>query len=245
MAKQSGIGDRLAVGAFDLSGDIGSLQRIGGGPMAMEVTDITQGGYGRVGGLRTGSIEFTSWFNPSANRAHARFSTLPTADTLVTYGRGATIGSPAASCLAKQIGYDATRGADGQLSFAIAAMSDGFGLEWGRQLTPWLRTDTTATNGASVDHTAATNFGAQFYLHLTAFTGTSVVVKIQDSADNTTFADLAGAAFTSATGPTFERIAVANNVTVRRYLRVVTTGTFTNAVFTVNGVKNEVAGVTF
>jgi hypothetical protein len=140
------------------------------------------------------------------------------------------------------VAYDPARAADGALSFGTSLQSDGFGLEWGRQLTPWLRTDTTATNGASLDHGAATAFGAQFYLHLTAFTGTSVVVKIQDSADNATFADLAGAAFTSATGPTSERIAISNAATVRRYLRVVTTGTFTSAVFTVNGVRNEIAG---
>jgi hypothetical protein len=85
--------------------------------------------------------------------------------------------------------------------------------------------------------------GAQFYLHLTAFTGTSVVVKIEDSADNATFADLAGAAFTSATGATFERIATGASATVRRYLRVITTGTFTSASFVVNAVRNETATV--
>jgi hypothetical protein len=245
MAKQSGLGDRLAVGAFDLGGDIGSLQRIGGGPQALDLTDITQGGYGRVGGLRTGAIEFTSWWNPAAGRSHSLLKTLPYADTLVTYGRGSSLGSPAASCVAKQIGYDGNRGADGSFSLGVATMSNGYGLEWGRQVTPWLRTDTAATNGTGVDFAAATAFGGQFYLHLTAFTGTSVVVKIQDSADNVTFADVAGAAFTSATGPTWERIAIANNATIRRYVRVATTGTFSNAVFTVNCVKNEIAGQVF
>lgn len=245
MAKQSGIGDRLYVGAYDLSGDIGSLQQIQGGPNPLDLTDITQGGFERRGGLRTGGINFTSWFNPSAGRSHARFSTLPRTDVIATYGRGALLGSPAASCVGEQIGYDGTRGQDGSLSFAVAITSNGYGLEWGRQLTAGLRTDTTATNGASLDNGAATTFGGQFYLHLTAFTGTSVVVKIQDSADNVTFADLSGAAFTSATGITSERIAIANNATVRRYLRVATTGTFTNAVFVVNAVRNETANITF
>lgn len=107
-----------------------------------------------------------------------------------------------------------------------------------------MRTDTAATNGTGLDGLASSAFGAQFYLHLTSFTGTSVVVKIQDSADNVTFADLAGAAFTSATGATFERIATASGATVRRYLRVATTGTFSEASFVVNGVRNETA-VTF
>ncbi len=245
MAKQSGLGDRLYVGAYDLSGDIGSLQQIQGGPTALDLTDITQSGYDREGGLRTGSINFTAWFNPSAGRAHPRLASLPTGTTLVTYGRGNALGAPAASCVSRQVGYDGTRGQDGSLALAVATLSDGYGIEWGIQLTAGLRTDTVATNGASVDNGAATTFGAQFYLHLTAFTGTSVVVKIQDSADNTTFADVSGGAFTSATGITTERIALSNAATLRRYVRVATTGTFSNATFVVNGVRNAIAGQVF
>ena len=237
MAKQTGLGDRFWLNGNDLSGDIGSLQRIGGGPNPLDLTDITQSGYDREGGLRTGAIEFTAWFN--RDRSFPVLSALPRTDVIGTYGRGAAIGAPAASCRAVQVNYDGARGQDGSFSFGVSLQSDGYGIEWGQQLTAGLRTDTTATNGASLDGAAASNFGAQFYLHLTAFTGTSVVVKIQDSADNVTFADLTGAAFTSATGATFERIATANNATVRRYLRVVTTGTFTSASFVVNAVRNE------
>ena len=237
MAKQSGLGDRFWLSGNDLSGDIGSLQRIGGGPAPLDLTDITQSGYDREGGLRTGALEFTSWFNP--DRAHPVLGALPRTDVIGTYGRGAAIGAPAASCRAVQVNYDGARGQDGGFSFGVSLQSDGFGIEWGQQLTPGLRTDTTATNGASLDGLASSAFGAQFYLHLTSFTGTSVVVKIQDSADDVSFADLTGAAFASATGATFERIATADGATVRRYLRVVTTGTFTSASFVVNGVRNE------
>lgn len=245
MAKQSGLGDRLLVGGANLSGDIGSIQRVGGGPGVLDVTAIDKSAYERIGGLRTGAIEYTAWFNPSAGQAHQNLKTLPYADVATTYLRGVGIGAPAASCVAKQIGYDPTRAADGSLAIAVATLSNGFGLEWGQQLTPGLRTDTTATNGASLDGLAATAFGAQFYLHVTAFTGTSVTVTVQDSADNATWANLAGAVFTAATGPGWERIAIANNATVRRYLRVITAGTFTNAVFAVNAVRNSIAGQVF
>jgi hypothetical protein len=241
VAKQSGLGDRFWLNGNDLSGDIGSLQRIGGGPATLDLTDITQSAYDREGGMRTGAIEFTSWFNPA--RAHPVLAALPRTDVIGTYGRGAALGAPAASCRAVQVNYDGARGQDGAFSFGVSLQSDGLGLEWGQQLTAGVRTDTTATNGASLDNGAATSFGAQFYLHLTAFTGTSVVVKIQDSADNATFADLSGAAFTSATGATFERIATGASATVRRYLRVVTTGTFTSASFVVNAVRNETVTV--
>lgn len=239
MAKQTGLGDRLYVGGYNLSGDIGSLSRIGGSLATLDLTDITQSGYDRKGGLRTGGLTFNAWFNDAAGRAHPRLSLLPTADVIVTYGRGASLGSPAASCVSKQIGYDGTRGQDGSLSFAAAVESNRYGLEWGIQYTAGERTDTTATNGTAIDGTASTSNGAQFYLHVTGFTGTNVTVTMQDSADNVTFAAISGAAFTAATGVTSERIAVTG--TIRRYVRAVTSGTFTSATFVVNGIRNETA----
>lgn len=246
MPKQSGLGDRLLVDGFDLSGDIGSIQEVGGGPAPLDVTDITQSAFERLGGLRDGRINFTAWFNDAAGRAHPRLSSLPVADVSVTYCRGYGLGNAAASVVAKQLNYDGTRAADGSFSLVTACQANGFGLEWGQQISAGLRTDTTATSPATgLDGGASSAFGAQFYLHVTAFTGTSVTVKIQDSADNATFADLTGASFVAATGVGSQRIATANNATVRRYLRVVTTGTFTNAVFLVNGNRNTVAGQVF
>ena len=96
----------------------------------------------------------------------------------------------------------------------------------------------SSTTGTGVDRgapLASTAFGLTAYIHNFSFTGTSVVVKIQDSADNATFADLTGAVFTTiTTGATAERITIGTTATVRRYLRVVTTGTFTNFQFAVN-----------
>lgn len=245
MAKQTGLGDRLYVGGSNLSGDIGSVQRIAGGPAALDLTDITQSAYDREGGIRNGGIDFTSYFDKATGKAHPVLSALPRADTLVTYGRGALIGSWAASCVALQIDYAGTRANDGSFTFNVSTQSDGYGLEWGQQLTAGERTDTSATNGASLDGGASSSFGAQFYLHVTGFTGTLVTVKIQDSADNSAWLDLSGAAFTAATAVGWQRIAIANNATVRRYLRAVTTGTFSSATFVVNAVRNDVAGVTF
>lgn len=239
MAKQSGLGDHLLVGGRDISGDIGSVQRVAGGPAALDLTDITQSAYDREGGLRDGGIDFTAWFDKAANASHLTLAPLPTADTLVTYCRGYAIGAPCASCVAKQVGYDPTRGQDGQLTYQVATMANAYGVEWGQQLTPGLRTDTTGTNGAGLDGGASSSFGAQFYLHVTGVTGTSVTVTVQDSADNVTFANLTGAAFTAATGFGWQRIATAGNATVRRYLRAVSSGTFTSASFLVQAVRND------
>ena len=250
MAKQSGLGDNLYIAGYDLSGDIQALGNIGGGPAPIEVTGIDKSGYERIGGLRDGRMQFTSYFNPGTlpDRSHARLKTLPTSDVILSYFRGTTLGGPSANLVAKQINYDGSRGDSGEFTFAVEAQCNDFGLEWGRSLTAGKRTDTTATNGSSVDFgTGSTAFGLQAYLHVFSFTGTSVTVKLQESSDNgagDAWADVVGGAFTAATGITSQRIATASNQTVERYLRVVTTGTFTNAVFAVSVIRNDVA-VTF
>ncbi len=243
MGKQSGLGDNLYVAGVDVSGDTNSLKKIGGGPKLLDFTDITESAYERKAGERDGEIDWAAYFNPLG--AHLQLSTLPTADVLVTYCRGTAIGNPAACMIAKQINYDPTRAKDGGLLFDLKAQANAFGLEWGTQLTAGKRTDTTATNGTSFDQTAvSTAAGWQAYLHVFAFSGTSVTVKIQDSADNSTFADLSGAAFTAATGVTYQRITSPGATdTVRRYVRAVSSGTFTSATFAVVFVQNLTAVV--
>jgi hypothetical protein len=248
MAKTSGLGDHFFIGGADVSGDVSALGNIGGGPALLDGTDITQSAMARIPGLRDGRMEFTAFFNPTVGATHDKLAALPTSDVICTYCRGATLGNPAACLVAKQINYDPTRGNDGSFTFAASAQANGFGLEWGLQLTAGLRTDTAATNGASIDTTASASFGAQAYLQVTAFTGTDATVKIQDSADNSGFADVTGLAFTQVTAaPATQRLATLNTATIRRYLRAVTvtTGGFTSATFSVVINKNQIAGASF
>lgn len=241
MAKQSGLGDRFFWGGYDLSGDIGSLGNIGGGPSLLAVTGIDKLAFERIGGARDGRIELSTWFNPSTNQAHDVFGNLPTGSQYAMYCRGVGIGSPAANLYGKQVNYDPTRGDDGSMSAAVSTQGDGFGLEWGEQLTAGIRTDTTATNGTGFDGVAASTFGGQAYLQVFGVTGTSVTVTIQDSADNATFAAIAGGGtFVAAVpGRSAQRVAITG--TVRRYVRAITTGTFTNAQFAVSFTRNATA----
>jgi hypothetical protein len=242
MAKASGLGDFCYVDGFDLSGDIGSLSKISGGNSPLVVTGINKSAYERIGGKRDGEIDFTAFHNTAAGQEHPVLSALPTTDRQVSYFHGAAIGAEAASCVAKQINYDPTRGDDGSLTFTVQALANANGLEWGLQLTPGIRTDATATNGTSLDQTTvSTVLGWQAYLHVFAMTGTSVTCTIQDSADNATFATLTGAGFTAATVPGAQRLQGASGATVRRYVRVATTGTFTNAQFAVVFIRNLTA----
>lgn len=248
MAKQSGLGDNFYVHGYDLSGDINSLGSISGGNSPLDVTGIDKSAFERIGGKRDGNIEFVSYFNPTDDRSHDRLENLPYTDVHLYYARGTTLGNPAACLVGKQINYDGTRGDDGDFKFAVQAQCNGFGIEWGRQLTAGVRTDTAATNGASIDTTTSLSFGGQAYLQAFAFTGTDVTVKIQDSADDVSFADVASFAFTQLTaGRTAERIALSNTATIRRYIRAVTvtTGGFTSLAFSVAVIKNEIANQVF
>lgn len=247
MAKQTGLGDDAYVGGYRIGGDLQDIS-VHGGNSPLEVTDITQSGHARLGGLRDGGWQVTSFMDPAAGQEHAAFSPLPTGDVIGTYLRGQAIGNPAACCVSRQLNYDPTRAADGMLTFKIEGQGDGFGLEWGIQLTAGLRTDTAATTGTSRDYGAASpSFGAQAYLQAVSFAGTDVTVKLQDSADNATFADVTGGAFTQITGgtPKAQRIATAANLQIRRYVRVttVTTGGFSSLAFQVAVCVNQTATV--
>jgi hypothetical protein len=247
MGKQGGMGDNCYVAGYNISADVNSLGSIHGGPALLDAPAITLSGMGRLPGYRSGEIDFTSYFDDASGQAHPALKTRPTTDRIVTYCRGTTLGNAAAGLTAKQLNYDFSRGTDGALTQTVQAQSNAYGIEWGRSLTAGIRTDTGATNGSSIDTTASASFGGQAYLHVTAFSGTDVTIKIQDSADDSSWLDVAGFGFTAVTAAnTQERIQLGGTATVRRYLRAVTTtsGGFTTVSFHVLVVKNTQA-VTF
>jgi hypothetical protein len=239
MAKQSGLGQRLLVGGYDISGDIQALDAVHSALATLDVTDITQSAHSRIAGLLDGSLGATAFFD-SAN-AHPVLSALPTADVAASYLMGTTLGNPAACCVAKQIGYDPTRGTDGSLTLKTEFQANGFGLEWGEQLTAGLRTDTTATAGAVTDDGSSSSLGGQAYLQVTAFTGTSVTVAVQHATTSGgSYANVTGLAFTAVTAaPAWQRLATSASLTVDEFVKVTTTGTFTSATFSVVFVRNR------
>ena len=151
--KQSGIGSRFLVGGYDISGDVSAVDAITGAQALLDSTDITQSAHSRIAGLRDGSMGFGVYMDVAD--AHPVLSALPTTDVLMTYlPPSLAIGTPSANLVAKQVGYDPTRGNDGSLMMKVEGQGNAFGTEWGVQLTPGVRTDTTATNGTSWDQGA-------------------------------------------------------------------------------------------
>lgn len=235
MTKSSGLGDNLYINGVDLSGDIGSIESISDTQSLFEVTGIDKSAVERISGVGDVSMAFTAYFNDAAGQAHPTLKNFGTGDKIVSYFRGTTLGNAACGFVGKQVDYAPARDAAGALAIPVSIMgSSGDGLRWGRSLTAGKRTDTTGTNGTSVDGAAATSFGLVAYLHVFSLTGTNVVVTLEDSANNAAWSAITGGAFTSVTSaPGYQRIATATNGAVRRYVRAVTSGTFSSATFAV------------
>lgn len=258
MAKESGLGDNLYLGGYDISGDVGALGRIAGGLAGtQDVTGINSHAYERRGLHRDGGIDWTGFFNPasvaggdSEDGAHTVLANRPTTDRTITYCRGTALGSPAACMIGKQLTYDPTRGADGSLTIALQSQANGFGLEWGVLLTPGKRTDTSATDGPSVDlGSGPTLHGMQAWLHVFDLDGDDVTVTVEGSADDGAtdpWTPVTGASFTVTAAPTALRVETARNAQVPRYLRAVTTTTdgFSSVTFALVATRNDVE-VTF
>ncbi|MCX6023002.1 MAG: hypothetical protein NTZ05_14985 [Chloroflexi bacterium] len=135
MAKRTGIGGKFFVDGYDLSGDTGALDQVRGGPALLDMTAIESAAFERQGGIRSGEITWSSFFNTATLQQHAALSGLPTTDRLVSFLVGTTLGDAVAALIGKQINYDPKRGADGSLLLGVQALNNGYGLEWGVQLT--------------------------------------------------------------------------------------------------------------
>lgn len=250
MAKDHGLGNALYVNGHDLSGEAQTWNISGTKPM-QNMTTLRQLAFDRSGLIPDSSFAYETLFDPTVGHTHEYLSTLPTTDQLVSLLIRETLGWPVANMFVKQLNYDATRSGDGALLFKTdSSSSKGTYWDWGNLLTAGIRTDTAATNGTGVDmgaNFADFNFGLQAYLHVFAHTGDDVTVKLQESSDNgagDAWADVVGGSFGAiddANARSGYRITTARGQTIERYLRVVTTGTFssTSFPFMVNAVVNN------
>jgi hypothetical protein len=94
-------------------------------------------------------------------------------------------------------------------------------------LTAGSVTDSSGTAYTAHDNGSSTSNGAAGYAQLFSLTSGTVVWIIEHSTDNVTYSTLLS--FTSAAALTGERVATAAGVTVNRYTRLVSSGTFSTA----------------
>lgn len=238
MAKQAAIPAALLVDGVVLSGDVREVM-MRNSSTPIDVTAIAAtGGIERIHGLADGEISIVTHFNKAAAQEHLTLRAKGSdADRAVLFYEGSAVGNMAAGIVAKQINYDPSRAADGSLTSAIQCLSDGSGLEYCELLTAGQQTDASATASAGFQAIEgdATAFGLAAYIQVISLGSGTPTVKLQQSSDDggsDAYADITGGTFGVVAAGTGARIVTAVQ-SVEEYVKVVTTGTFTDLVFVV------------
>ena len=234
MAKTNGLNVRLYVEGYDLSGDANALNGLGYTSELLDVTTLDVSAKKRIIGIVDGEISVDAFFDPASNRSHAVWTSnsgkQPTADQDVLVPMGSAVGDPCVGLVSKQGTYSTTRSPGSAIAASVSySTADGSGLEFGAMLTAHDDTHSSAGSGTVVDGGAATSNGGAAYLQIFSLASGSVTVSVQESTSSggsytniVNFSTVAAAA-----APTSERLVMTG--TVARYLKVTTTGTFSNA----------------
>ena len=244
MAKETGLGANFYLDGYDLSSDTASLSSISKSIDTLPMTGIDKSAQERKAGQLKAGISWTNYFNPT--NSHLAISTPPRVDRIATYFHKTTLCAPVACEVCKETNVKSKRDNNGSYLHDVDTLANAWWLDWGLALTAGKRVDTGAVNGTGVDFgdptPAAYNFGLQAYLQVFAFVGTNITIKLQQSNDNAVgdpYADVTGGGFTVVTAaPNKERIATARNLATKRWLRVVSSGTFTSCTFAVAATIN-------
>lgn len=229
MAKKTGVQtQQIYIGGYDCSGDIGAIEEISTPRLTFPVTGINKNAMERIIGKVDAMARALGYFNDATGQIHDALKSLVLTDIQAMYMFSSTLGDPVFFFTAKEIDYPHSRKSDGSyvLHTTLSGNLEMF-PEWGKSLTAGKRTDTSATNGTSIDDGAATTAGLGAQLQVFGVTGTSVTVSIQDSPDNSSWTTRLS--FTAATGRTTERKTWSGSPA--RYVRAITAGTFSSGAF--------------
>jgi len=136
MAKQSGLGDYLAVddsggSARDISNDVTNAT-FNNGTSLQEITGIDKSAAERLQLLGDGTVSISGVFNSASNLSHDVFKTQSGTRT-VTYAVGGNTGSNPKLEMEMLVGsYNLERGADGSLTWsAELSLQSGTVPTWG------------------------------------------------------------------------------------------------------------------
>lgn len=251
MAKQTGLGARAFVQGIDISGEVNAIGSITSTQESLDVTTIDKSATVRLPGREDGSIAFNAWFDPgtlplaafppSSDALHVPYAWTSAAKP-PTGQRGvmaqiAASGTPALSdavamLQARQANFDVQRQPGNALACTATFQADGAGIVWGKALTAGMgRTHASAASGTSIDDAAASSAGAIAMVQARLLGERHGNAGDPGSADNSSFAAITGMTFMG--GGQHRRAhgaAGGSSATqaIRRYVRVASTGTFTD-----------------
>ena len=216
---QHGKGTAILVNQYDLSAYLNSADWARTCEAA-ETTTFGQDSKTYIPGLKDGSMSASGLFDGAAGAVDAVFAAaLGAAATLVTFclqGSG-VIGNRVKLATSIQTTHDIGSPVSDVVSSAAEFQPNG-GV-WGGHLAKALGATTATGDSTSVDGGAASTGGWVANIHCTAASGTNPTLasKMQDSADDSTFVDLSGAAFAQLAAAGSEQIS--GTGTVRQYVR--------------------------
>jgi len=171
-------------------------------------------------GLLDGTVSLSGMFDGTATGTDVVFSTVlgsTTKQNVIVAPSGHSNGASAIVLEADDTSYEVS-GAVADVVQTSVEFQSSDGVEHGKILSSGAAISATG-NGTSVDNAAAsTNGGVGFLSVPTNTRNGNITVKVQQSADNSTFTDLITFTVVTSTQKTFERVEVAG--TVARYLRV-------------------------
>jgi hypothetical protein len=236
MAFAAGNQTRVYCNGYDLSA---YLSQVGlpGEAEAYDVTTFTKTSHVYIGGLTTGRLSGSGFFDADDTSAATK-----KVDDILAAALGASTETVWTVCVpadvvgnrARVLGsvdtkYEVSSPYNGAVAVAVEAASS-YGM-YGAVILKALGSTAAATvNGTGVDNAVSTANGGVAALQVTVQAATSVVTKVQHSSDNSTYADLITFATTTA-APAAEVKEVTG--TVNRYTRsqvAATGGTVTTSV---------------
>lgn len=226
MSFGAGRAAKVYANGWDLSSYLNSAQP----DLSQEANDTTTfGATARtfLPGLRDGMLKLEGFFDgadDAVDEILAAAIPLATVGQVMAFPAGDAIGARGYAAEAIESNYQIGIPVGGIVDIAAAFQPDE-GLD-GIVSLHALGAETATANFASVDNGASSAYGGIGYIQATAFSGTSVVAKIQHSADNSVWADLI--TFTAVDAAhDHERLTVSG--TVNRYTRaILASGTFTS-----------------
>lgn len=210
--------------AFDLSTYFNSVSTTA---MAEAVETTTFGSANKTYaiGQKDGSVSFEGLFDGSTDAVDEVLATAVAAASkkIITVGsEGAGIGRKANLLNTDETSYEISSAVADMVTISAEAQASGTvgGIDGGVLLAAQQAVTASGQN-TSVDNAASTPNGGVGHLHVTGNTRDgAATIKIQHSANNSTFADLVVFTNTTNSTTTSERIEVAAGTTINRFVRV-------------------------
>lgn len=230
MAFQFGTNAKVYLGAYDITT---YFRRFGISrtKQLLETTSFGDTARDFIEGLKTGTISLDGLFEPTNDTQDEQLNAIFTSTTVTTPISLApgndTLGNLAYVAIPLDIEYSIDTPFEDLISVS-AQMQASTEILRGHSLHA-LGAETTTGNGTGVNNGAASSLGGRLNHHVTAFSGSSGTLSLEDSADDISYAAVTGGSY----GPITAADSTTINITgaIRQYSRIARTGTFTSITF--------------